>query len=353
MEHSVPENVPAAGREQATIRLLFLSALIDALPDVGARIEPLLRDHGFLLAQMATPYERAPLHRYIALLEKAAERFDRPFLGLEMGTRFGLAELGPFYALLRAAGTLRGAFALLALFQSRLQTRTLFDPVIDEEVTTYSYRIEDPAIWPRRQDAEFTMAGMTTLARQLVNARWAPVAVHFEHAVKGREAELARTFRAPVHGGRIANQLVIRNCDLDRPFPNAVPTEDGKLRAILEVHLLDLIGADPAPSTSLVAQAVELIERRLGRMHVDCASLAAEFGLSERSFRRRLMEEGTSFRALLQAARQARACAMLRASDMPIAEAAQQLGYSDTATFSRAFKDWTGMSPGQYSKAAP
>lgn len=352
MEQNVAENMRANGGERATIRLLFVSALINALPDVRSRMEPLLRDHGFLLSQLATPYERAPLHRYVALIEHAAERFDRPFLGLDMGSRFGLAELGPFYALLRAAGTLRAAFDLLALFQSRLQTRTLFDHVVDEEVTTYSYRIEDPAIWPRAQDAEFTMAGLTTLTRQLLHAKWAPEAVHFEHAIKGREERLARTFRAPVHGGKVANQLVIRNADLDRPFPNAVPTEDSKLRAILEVHLLDLIGAEPAPSTSLVTQAQELIERRLGRMHVDCASLAAEFNLSERSFRRRLMEEGTSFRALLQMARQARACTMLRASDLPIAEAAQQLGYSDTATFSRAFKDWTGTSPGRYARDA-
>ena len=35
---------------------------------------------------------------------------------------------------------------------------------------------------------------------------------------------------------------------------------------------------------------------------------------------------------------------------LPLAVAAEQLGYSDTATFSRAFKDWTGVSPGRYAK---
>jgi AraC-like DNA-binding protein len=347
-----PERSAAGQGEQATIRLLFLTALVNALSATDNRIEPLLRDHGFFTAQMATPFDRAPLHRYVALIEHAADKFGRPFLGLEMGARFGLTELGLFQALLRAAGTVRAALDSLALFQSRLQTKTLLDTMIGVDVTTYSYRIEDPAIWPRRQDAEFTIAGIVTLVRQLTTPKWSPAKVHFEHSVSGREEQLAPFFRAPLRGNQVANQLVIRNDDLDRPFPSAMSLEDGKLRSILECHLLDLMGPGDTVNKGFVAQARDLIARRLGRTHVDCASIAAEFNLSGRSLRRRLMEEGTSFRTLLQDARKARASAMLQASDLPLSAAAEQLGYSDTATFSRAFKDWTGVSPGRYAKKA-
>ncbi|MBZ2401233.1 hypothetical protein K6W57_17810, partial [Erwinia amylovora] len=76
-----------------------------------------------------------------------------------------------------------------------------------------------------------------------------------------------------------------------------------------------LMGPGAPSHRSLVARARERIASRLGRTHVDCTSMAAEFNLSERSFRRRLMEEGTSFRALLQQARQDRARAILQAPD--------------------------------------
>ncbi len=314
-----------AGRAgQATIRLLFLTALFTALEDVGKRIDPLLREHGMFRAQLETPYETVPLHRYVALLEAAAARFDRPALGLAMGAAFGLADLGPFYALLRAAGSLRGALDYLVLFQSRLQTRTLFDSRRDAETTTYSYRIEDSAIWPRVQDAEFALASYVTLIRQLTHARWTPVAVHLEHA------------------------LVLRNEDLDRPLPSAVPAEDRKLRTILEWHLLALMGPEATPAESFVELTRDIIGRWLGRTHVDCASVAAEMKLSERSLRRRLAEEGTSFRDLLQQARQARAQTMLGKSGISLTVAAEQLGYADTAAFSRAFKEWTGVSPGRF-----
>lgn len=342
-----------AGDGQATIRLLFLTALINALPDGGTRIDSLLREHGLVRSQLAAPYERVPLHRYITLIEHAAQKFDRPYLGLEMGRLFDLAELGPFHALLRAAGNLRGALDYLVLFQSRFQTKTLLESEIGQEVTTYNYRIEDPKIWPRRQDAEFVITGIVTLIKQLTTPKWVPVQVRFEHSIAGRKKHLEQFFQAPVSGNAVTNQLVILNGNLDRPFPGAIPSEDSKLKAILECHLLDLMGPDIAPSRDIVSQTREIIPRWLGRTHVDCASVAAELNLSERSFRRHLKEEGTSFRSLLQEARQARALVMLESTDLHLAAAAEQLGYSDTATFSRAFKEWTGVSPRRFSKKTP
>ena len=86
-ERDEPSSMTKGDPEQATIRLLFLTALVNVLQAADRRIEPLLRDHGFFLSQIATPYERAPLHRYIALIEHAADKYDEPYLGLEMGAR--------------------------------------------------------------------------------------------------------------------------------------------------------------------------------------------------------------------------------------------------------------------------
>lgn len=331
-----------------TIRLLFLKALLDALADVGNRIDPLLREHGMFRAQLDTPYEFVPLHRYVALVEQASLKFQRPYLGLEMGATFGLAEMGPFYALLRASGTVRGALNYLVLFQTRLQTRTLFDSRIDPQSTTYSYRIEEEGVWPRLQDSEFAMSGYVNLARQLTTPKWAPAQVHFEHSIAGREERLSQYFRAPVLGNQMANALVIGNEDLDQPFASAVPSEDLKLRTIMEWHLLNLMGPGSTPSESFVSLTKDVIARWLGRTHVECATVAAELKLSERSLRRRLTEEGTSFRDLLQDARKERAQTILSKPGMSLSVAAEQLGYSDTAAFSRAFKEWTGMSPGRF-----
>ncbi len=335
-----------------TIRLLFLTALLDALSDVGKQIDPLLREHGMFRSQLDTPYDVVPLHRYVALVEHAAAKFQRSHLGLDMGTAFGLAELGPLYALLRASGNLRGALDCLVLFQSRLQSRTLFESRVEQDRTTYFYRIEEERVWPRVQDSEFAISGYANIVRQLTSANWAPMEVHFEHSIAGRKERLSQYFRAPVLGNQLANALVINNEDLDKVFPTAVPSEDQKLRTILEWHLLDLMGPESAPSESFVSLTKDIISRWLGRTHIDCATVAAELKLSERSLRRRLTDEGTSFRELLQDARKERAQTILSKPSISLAIAAEQLGYSDTAAFSRAFKEWTGVSPGRFTGKA-
>jgi hypothetical protein len=69
-----PHDAQAGG--QATIRLLFLTALLDVVADLGTRIDPVLREHGFSRSQLDSPYERVSLHRYVALIEHVATRFQ-------------------------------------------------------------------------------------------------------------------------------------------------------------------------------------------------------------------------------------------------------------------------------------
>ncbi|WP_409298739.1 AraC family transcriptional regulator ligand-binding domain-containing protein [Pseudomonas sp. KCJK8993] len=340
---------PDAG-EQATIRTLYLITLLKALANVGRRLDPLLREHGLYRSQAATPYERIALGRYVSLIEQAAQRFDRPFLGLDMGTQFGLEELGPFHTLFKACANLDDALDCVMKFQMRWQTRSSMELVRGPQVSVLSYRIQEPGIWPRRQDAEFTLSGIVGLIKQLLTTQWAPVQVHFEHSTAGREQHLERFFKAPVRGHQGANQLVVLNSDLARPFPRAAGGQDIGFKRVLERHLLDLLGPENTTTRGLAMQARELIARRLGRTAVDCDSIAAALDLSSRSLRRRLVEEGSSFRSLLKEVRQAKAQNLLQACDMSLSAVAQDLGYSDQATFSRAFKEWTRVSPRRYSR---
>ncbi len=335
---------------QATIRTLYLTAFVDALSDQGHQVDVLLREYGFYRNQTATPYERVPLHRYVSLLEHAAKKFDRPYLGLEMGAQFGLEEMGPFHALFVAAGSLRATLDSFGMFQGHWQTKTSLDLTPHADTTILSYRIQNRAIWPRSQDAEFTIAGMALMLKQLATPSWRPIEVHFEHSLVGREQTLERFFRAPVIGNQVANQLVMRNSDLDRQFSRTSGFQDTRLKSVLECHLLALLGPETTMVKGVTEQVKEIISLRLGRTSVDCDSIALVLDMSARSLRRRLMEEGSSFRGVLQAVRQERAKAMLQSAELPLAVVAEQLGYSDTATFSRAFKDWTCASPRRYSK---
>ena len=80
--------------------------------------------------------------------------------------------------------------------------------------------------------------------------------------------------------------------------------------------------------------------------HLSLAALAAEVGASERTLQRRLMARDVRFRDLVNEARRRSAMDMLTRGDKTMSEVAYQLGYSDTISFSHAFRRWTGVSPG-------
>ena len=81
-------------------------------------------------------------------------------------------------------------------------------------------------------------------------------------------------------------------------------------------------------------------------------SVARELGLSERSLRRRLEAEGTSFRDLSQALLDESAQAMLRNPALTLQSIAYALGFSDVATFHRAFRRWNRLTPTEYRAAS-
>lgn len=80
------------------------------------------------------------------------------------------------------------------------------------------------------------------------------------------------------------------------------------------------------------------------------AEVAAELLTSERSLKRRLQTAGTSFRELLNQAMQTEAKRLLLNTNLGLQQISFQLGYKDPATFTHAFRRWTGKAPSKYRK---
>jgi AraC-like DNA-binding protein len=84
----------------------------------------------------------------------------------------------------------------------------------------------------------------------------------------------------------------------------------------------------------------------------EVAEVAARLAVSPATLRRRLQQEGTSFQQLKDAVRRDAAIAGLAEGREPIAELAARLGFSEDTAFHRAFRRWTGTTPGAYRTAA-
>jgi AraC-like DNA-binding protein len=94
-----------------------------------------------------------------------------------------------------------------------------------------------------------------------------------------------------------------------------------------------------------LANSYFYLSNALDKMPPTLDRMAASFGMSERTLRRKLEEEGLAFRDLLDRVRQDVCALYLMEDKRSLGEIALLLGYSDLSAFSRAYKKWHGVAP--------
>jgi len=95
----------------------------------------------------------------------------------------------------------------------------------------------------------------------------------------------------------------------------------------------------------------DILQMCLLRRHVSQDDVADQLGISVRNLQRRLKALGTTYQNLLDEGRQALAMKVIREGDMPLYEVAYLVGYTEPSAFYKAFKRWTGSTPGDYRQA--
>lgn len=105
-------------------------------------------------------------------------------------------------------------------------------------------------------------------------------------------------------------------------------------------------GSDNRYSTRIKSQLLE--QQRSGRGIPDFNTVASKLCISMPTLRRKLQAENTSFQLIKDTIRRDLAIDKLVRERLPIASIGEQLGFIEPASFTRAFKQWTGVSPGEY-----
>jgi AraC-like DNA-binding protein len=207
--------------------------------------------------------------------------------------------------------------------------------------------ILDPVLVATQQQPEAHLLSMVGFLRSVVSPEWTPLAVFLPHPASWRTPALEKFVRAPVHHG--AGELAVEfpNTLLGHPLPNADPN----LAAYLRKQADTLLGSIDR-SHEVSQQCARHISQRLGRGEPSQTEIAKLMGLSERTLQRRLAAEGTTFNGVLEDARRSIAMGFLADRKLAAYEVSFLLGYSEPATFFRAFKRWTGKTPQQYRATA-
>jgi len=242
-----------------------------------------------------------------------------------------------------AASTLREAlhkkFAYLPLMTNAVEW-TLDE--LDGEVSLTLH--ERPARPPLAPVAEYLLAARHVFLRQFGPPGWALTQVTFRHEAPASTSEHRKLFGIEPAFSSAYDRLTFLGSWLDAPMR-------GRDAAL--VDLLSRYAEQVLPQFALQQSWQERVRQQLtGGSDPGIAAVARALGTSLRSLQRALAEEGTSYVEVANRERRALAEQLLRRRELCISEISAALGFSGSPAFHRAFRRWTGVSPGEFRSRA-
>jgi len=199
----------------------------------------------------------------------------------------------------------------------------------------------DDELDPR--DVEFAFIALRRTAEELCS--WPPPSLEVELAA-GRtphHGALEASLGCEVRFGCRDNRMVFAEDYLARPIPG----HDRRLREILEREARELLGRQ-GPADGIIREISHLVARELDGGNSNSDHVAEILGISVRTMNRRLRRAGTTYKAVVDGVRMDLTSRYLGQTEMGIGEVAFALGFADASSFNRAFRRWTGTTPGAY-----
>jgi len=321
----------------------LLSPAIHLWRELEARnIDPTLvfRSAGVDPAGLGVPGKRISTRTSLRLMRTVEGLVADPALGLDVARHANATALHALGYAWLASSSLGEAFRRFARY-ARVVSE-LWSMRIEESSDGVRISFVFPPDEARRPDwlYDWLVAGAVRLSRLICGDAFKPLEVALVRERPPDAAPFDQYFRAPLLWG--ASQATLL-CSIE-DWRRSIPTGHPEVAAVNERVALDYLARLDRDDT--VTQVRQRIRDSLPSGVPSQAEVARALALSRRTLARRLEEAGTSFTGLLDETRRALAEQYLRRTDYSVAEVAYLVGFAEASSFNRAFRRWTGHSPG-------
>ncbi len=328
---------------EPTLSPRFVAYVRDYLMDREIEPEPIFAECGIPASRDEEYDTPLAVAQVAALFELAAKHSNNPCMGMNMGRDYHY----------EASSLLILAMLSAPSVEEGLKCLNRYDKYVDTGIETSfdfsSPQVEFGARLLVSEDMNVDQLNeylMVFLVKALNMATKKPVPlkeVWLSHSCNQNIEALEQFMGVPVKFSRTHNKLVFERSYLQERFF----TSNGLLYEIL-INALKTYFSSVAEQNGFVDVVCREIAR-LGNDELPNYELIAErLAISPRTLRRRLAEEGYSFQEAKNLTREKRAKYYLSQTNMPLAEIAFELGFSELSAFSRAFRSWVKETPHSY-----
>jgi AraC-like DNA-binding protein len=318
-------------------------AMAKALAARGCDAPPLFERAGLDFGALDDPDARYPVRTTSLLWRLAVEATGDPCFGLEVARHTSPMTFHALGFSLAASSSVREAFERVVRYYRLVSDAALIR--FEEQGAAYRVSIHTaPRAHPSVEAIDAVMAVAIRLCRSLTDRQFVPLAVEFQRPAPPDPSPFYRCFRAPITFGAGEDAMMLPKARCDERIQGANPEL---------ARANDRIAAEALArwERSHLADRVRvLLLDGLPNGTRSQADVARQLGLSTRALQRKLAGEATSYGALLDGTRRELALAYIREGRHSMTDIGYLLGFSGAASFTRAFRRWTGKTPSDYQR---
>jgi AraC-like DNA-binding protein len=324
----------------------YFAPLIRLACSEGATLDRLLTETRIPIAALAEDEYKVCASQLEALITNIADQC-RPEIFLDYGSSMNLSAFGIVGYAALSSPTVRDALRIAN------QYMPIILPGLDIQFTEQGDTTQIQLNWSypiteKVQIAllETALSSMYTMAHYVLLDKMPQVQMQVKHPLADYHQRYVQNKSVHFNGDCKYNQMIMPRDVLDFPLPLA--NQNAFKMSVKQCDAL--MNALPLQDRTLTAGIQRRLLHYLGDQPLTQEDIAAELFMSVRSLHRFLQREGTSFRDISKDVIAIRAKHLLRQADISISQIAQELGYTDAANFTRAFRHHTGVTPSEYRK---
>jgi len=293
--------------------------------------------------------QRIPFTDFINAVNKLVELTSSPALGLLTGGHFHPSTLGPLAYLIMNSPTIEQAFRSFLSYEHMLNEAVSSELIIENQTASHlvSYAgFTDEEVAPIIEAYFSSVLGyMRFLSFRPKFDRALAKEVLFKHQARTDLRQYEEIFGVPVKFGQEVNRMTFENEVMNYEIPGA----DARIvsRAIVE---LNAIQATLNKNRQFSNDVYDFIKEGLYGTIPTSTDAANYFAMSVSTFQRRLKDESSTFKGLIERVRIDKSEVYLADLRLTLADVADRLGFASPPAFFKAFKRWTGKTPADYRK---
>jgi AraC-like DNA-binding protein len=305
-------------------------------------VERVFRAEGLPLWLAHDQSSNLPVRCLTGLIERAAREIGDDLFGVNLGHAMQPEDFGPVIQYMASATNigdlLRRSVRALRYHTSGAE----FNFVLLEDHARWEIRTIERIVSGRRHYTDHVLYPMLTALRRYLGPKWSPLRIELDYDRPFCWRATEHRFQVPVVYGCATNAVVF-----EKRFLKAPAMRQLAIANTLSWQDLRRLVMQRPPRTSVEATR-EVVRLRLLESSVDIDGAARLLGVGARTLQRQLAEDNFTYRDLVQQVRMGRAVDLLNETSESITSIAYSLGYSDVASFTRVFRQWTGFPPSHF-----